>query len=134
YDNIDHAESKDPSTVRYCLGLARLRRDGYVGLYATRYREGRVNTQGLMSAGTKLIINARCAPGGSVRVEVCDNFDEALEPCTFANCDPMTGDSVAHTVTWKGSAEIPVRDWRKLRFALRDAELFSFRFVGSGPE
>ncbi|MFH0964129.1 MAG: hypothetical protein V2A58_08965, partial [Planctomycetota bacterium] len=47
YDNIDHAESKDPSTVRYCLGLARLRRDGYVGLYATRYREGRVNTQGL---------------------------------------------------------------------------------------
>ena len=45
----------------------------------------------------------------------------------------MTGDSVAHTVTWNGRPELPAStresaNWRSLRFFLRDAELYSFRF------
>ena len=45
----------------------------------------------------------------------------------------MSGDSVAHTVTWNGRPELPASaresaNWRSLRFFLRDAELYSFRF------
>ena len=80
-ENLDHPEARDPLNARFGLGLATLRKDGYAGLYANRYREGMVVTRPLISLGTKLVINARCAPGGSVRVEVADRYDEALEPC-----------------------------------------------------
>ncbi|MFH0965918.1 MAG: hypothetical protein V2A58_18115 [Planctomycetota bacterium] len=124
--------------VAYGLGLATLRKDGYAGLYANRQREGTVVTRALISLGTKLVINARCAPGGSIVVEIADRRDEAIAPCTRENCDPFRGDSVAHTVTWKGDALVPAgrerHYWRKVRFFLRDAELFSFRFAEEGEE
>ena len=131
WDNIDHPEAKNASQTRYGLGLAKLRLDGYVGLYANQYRKGHVRTQAMMSRGTELVINAKCAPGGSIRVEVRDNFDNVLAPCAAESCDPFTGDSVAHTMTWKGDPTIPVKDWRRLEFVLDDAELFSFRFAES---
>ena len=90
-------------------------------------------TRPVVSLGTKLDINARCEPGGSVRVEVAGHDDEVIEPCSKERSDPFTGDSVKHTVTWAGDPAIPTTTghgtWRKLRFYLRDAELFSFRFT-----
>ena len=128
-ENMDHPEARDPSLVKYCLAIATLRRDGYASLYANRYREGILETQSLISSGGQLVVNARCNRGGSIRVAVCDQYNQVVEPCTEEGCDPFTGDCVAHTMTWKGSPVIPVRRWRKLRFYLRDAELFSFRFA-----
>ena len=125
--------------VEYGLGVATLRKDGYAGLYANPYREGAVITRPLISLGTKLVINARCAPGGSIRVEIADRKDDVIAPCTKEACDPFTGDDTAHTVTWKGNALTPVPEdarvcWRKIRFFLRDAELFSFRFADEVEE
>jgi hypothetical protein len=137
-ENMDLPEARDPESGTWGLGLATMRRDGYAGLYSTRHREGIVVTRPLISLGTKLEINARCAPGGYVRVEVADHTDEVIEPCSRDSCDPFTGDSVRHTVTWNGEAGIPTTHgrgtWRKLRFFLRDAELFSFRFTDSLEE
>jgi hypothetical protein len=131
-----HPEHNHPELVHHSLGLAKLRRDGFASLDTNRYREGTVVTRALISLGTHLVINARCRPGGSVRVEVADRYDDVIAPCTKANCDPFAGDSVAHTVTWQGSPLIPAaneerRVWRKLRFFLRDAEIFSFHFADS---
>ena len=133
-DALDHPEAKDLSLAKFSLGLATLRKDGYASLYANQYREGVVMTQSMMSSGTKLIINARCGNEGSIRVEVTDPFDQTIEPCSKEHCDVFTGDSVSHTVTWKEDPTIPVRSWRRLRFYLRDAELFSFHFAGSQRE
>jgi hypothetical protein len=130
-DDLDIPEAKDQSLIRYCLGLARLRRDGYVGIYGTKPRPGCLITQSMMSRGTKLVINARCSPGGFIRVEVRDNYGNLIEPFSEENCDPFTSDSVEHTVTWKGKPTIPVRDWRRLAFTIAGAELFSFHFAGS---
>jgi hypothetical protein len=134
-EGIDHPETLDPlgCGAEFALGLASLRKDGYAGLQANKYRQGIIVTRPLISLGSKLSINARCAPGGSIRVEVLNRFGEVLDECTKDNCDPFTGDSTDHTVTWKGDPVIPAGRgqmlyWRKLKIHLRDAELFSFRF------
>lgn len=131
-----HPEHKDSEKIHLSLGLLKMRKDGFVSIDANAYREGTVVTRALVSLGTKLIINGRCRTGGSIRVEVADRYDEIIEPCTKDNCDPFSGDSVNHVITWRGSPEIPAaneerRVWRKLRFFLRNAELFSFRFADS---
>jgi len=136
-EKIDHPEAKNPHDARFCLGLATLRKAGFAGLYANELREGIVVTRYLKNTGKQLIINGRCDRGGSIRVEVVDVHEEVIEPCTKENCDPLTSDSTDHTVTWRGSSPIPRgssterradTDIRKLRFYLRNAELFSFRF------
>lgn len=129
-----HPEHVDPDKVHLSLGLARLRKDGFASLDTNAYREGTVITRALLSLGTKLVINARCRPGGSIRVEVTDRFDDVIEPCARDRCDPFTGDATAHVVTWQGSSDIPAGDderrvWRKLRFFLRDAEIYTFRLA-----
>ena len=135
---MDHHEARDPMGGMWGLGLATMRRDGYAGLYATRHREGIVVTRPLITQGTKLEINAKCAPGGAVRVEVADQYDDVIGSCSVDSCDAFTGDSVKHTVTWSGDPSVPVQQeekagLRKVRFFLRDAEVFSFRFADS-PE
>lgn len=133
-EQLDLPKSDKAENVTYGLGLATLRKDGFAGLYANRLREGIIVTRPLISLGTKLIINAKCAPGGSIRVEIVNRLDEAVGNCTKENCDSFAGDSTSHIVTWQGNPAIPSgRDgrlyWRKIRFFLRDAELFSFRFA-----
>ncbi|MDP7397561.1 MAG: hypothetical protein QF541_11880 [Lentisphaeria bacterium] len=129
-DGIDHPEVHDPSLAEFSLGIARLRQDGYASLYANPYTEGFIITQSMMSEGVTLIINARCAANGHVKVQVQDEFNKPIEPCTKENADPFTGDSTAHTVSWNGDPTIPDRKWRRLVFFLKDAEIFSFRFAG----
>ena len=83
----------------------------------------------LQSAGSVRVI-------GSVRVEIAYNRDEVVGSCSVDRSEAFTGDSVSHTMTWGGDPTIPAGDeesstFRKVRFFLRDAELFSFRFKDS---
>jgi hypothetical protein len=133
-ETIDHPEARNPDGARFCLGLATLRKEGFASLYANSLREGIVVTRPMRTKGDRLIINGRCAKGGSIRVEVANVMDEVVGCCSKGHCDPFTGDAVAHTVSWSGKSSIPAgasedRDVRKLRFFLRDAEIFSFRFA-----
>jgi len=136
-EHLDHPEARHPEGSRYCLGLATLRKEGFASLFANRLREGIVVTRPLESSGTKLVINGKCGAGGSIRVEVADRYDEVVSPCSKANCDPFVGDAVEHTVTWNHDPAIPLdghqgtASVRKLRFFLRNAEIYSFRFVES---
>ena len=134
-EDLDLPDADLPENVAFGLGLAVLRKDGYAGLAANRFREGTLVTRPLISLGTCLEINAKCAPGGSVRVDIADRYDEVIGECSKERNDAFTGDSTAHTVTWQGDPTIPAGQeertyWRRIRFFLRDAELFSFRFTG----
>jgi len=135
-EGIDHPEALDPlgCGAAFGLGLAKLRKDGYAGLYANQYRTGIAITRSLISLGSQLSINARCGPKGSIQVEVLNRDDQILGECTKDNSDPFTGDSADHTMTWNNDATIPAgrgQDlyWRKLKFYLKDAELYSFHFT-----
>jgi hypothetical protein len=134
-EGIDHPEAVDPlgCGARFGLGVAKLRKDGYVGLYANRYRQGIVTSRPLISLGTRLSINAKCGPGGSIQAEVLNRDDRTIGSCKMEASDAFEGDSTSHLMTWQDDPEIPAgrgQDlyWRKVRFHIRNAELFSFHF------
>lgn len=134
-ENIDEPEVRDPDrNVRFGLGVARLRKEGIASLDGSRQRDGYIVTRPVMSDGKRLVINARCRKGGSIRVAVLDLDNRPMGNCSLDASDPFTGDSTCHTVTWGGEPGIPAgpEQWRKMHFLLRDAEFFSFR-LSPGP-
>ena len=115
--------------ARTHLGLARIRVDGWVALEAG-LREGYVETKPVYSEGSKLIINAKCNADGYVAVEVMDNWNNVWPGFTREECDVFDGDSVDHVVSWGGRTEVNGVPWCvKLRFWMRNAELYSFRIA-----
>ena len=138
----DVPEVWDLDSRGYHLGLASMRVDGFVSIGANRLREGLIVTQPFVTAGDRLTINAACRTGGYIKVEVLDAAGSVLPGRGAADCDVFTGDSIAHEVAWKGERSVPRPDrgpaltpqsYRRLRFTLRDAEIYSFR-VHSAPK
>ena len=128
-DTPDVPETRDPSLVQHHLGLAKIRLDGWVSLDAF-VREGYVETKPVWSAGAKLIINGKCNSGGHIMVEVMDNWDNVWDGFSRKECDVFTGDAVNHVVSWQGRTDVnSIPGIVKLRFHLKNAELYSFRIA-----
>ena len=109
------------------LGLATLRADGFVSLDAG-LREGIICTKPFFSTGEKLIINARCGEKGYIDVEMLDPLQDPWAGFTREECDRFIGDEVDHVVTWGGrSAVNTIVGYTRVRFHMKDAELYSFR-------
>ena len=104
------------------------RADGLVALSASG--SGEALTRPLEFTGTKLTLNYKAAPKGSLRVELQDATGKPLPNFTAADCQPLTSDEPTATIRWKNNSDLasladqPLR----LRFILNDADLFSFRF------
>ena len=127
-----------------CMGLAKLRLDGFVSLRAHR-REGCVTTRPFSWPGGRLTVNSRVEGGilwtydqletsdGWVRVEVLDPEGRVVEGLSRSECDPLFADGVAAEVTWSGSQDFDrfAGETIALRFLLRSADLFSFRASGA---
>ena len=129
----------DWDAVGYGLGLARLRRDGFVSLGANPVREGVLVTQPLLSWGDALVVNAACRGHGSLRAEILDEAGAVIPGFAAEDCEPFHGDAVEHVLRWNGRADLrgaagagaaEVPRFRRVRFLLRDAELYSFRLRG----
>ena len=104
------------------------------GIVSVRARQGGLTSRPLTFSGRQLVVNYRCltkgTKGGSLRVELLDAAGDPIDGFTAADCVSLTGDRVAATVAWKGQRGLaglsgtPV----KLRFVLKNADLFSIRF------
>ena len=106
-----------------------LRTDGFVSVRAP-YRGGEFVTRLLRFSGRNLVLNfATSAPGG-IRVEIQDPDGRPIDGYTLADCDEVIGNEIERAVTWKGKRDVgslagkPVR----LRFVMKDADLYSLRF------
>jgi hypothetical protein len=126
---IAKALGADPysSNTRRTVGGLVLREDGYAALRSRH--AGRVLTKQFVFEGDRLRINAN-VQFGHARVEVLDPHHRPYIGFSAADCDPIHGDDIWHTVTWRGNADVralwntPVR----LAIHLVDADLYGFAF------
>ena len=118
----------------YQPGPVRLRRftirvDGFVSVCAP-LSGGELLTRPLVFSGSELVMNYSTSAAGSVQVELQDAQGVPLPGFALADSEVMYGDSLEQPMLWRGTPDLgalagtPVR----LRFVLKDADLFSLRF------
>ena len=107
-----------------------LRMDGFVSVRAP-LSGGELLTKPIVFDGQRLEINFSTSAAGSVAVEIQDADGKPLSNFSLAECHPQFGDELSRSVVWKSGGDVsglagkPVR----LRFVLKDADLYSFRFA-----
>lgn len=117
-----------------------LRTDGFVSIHADG-QQGELVTKSLVFKGKELFLNYSTSASGSLRVEIQDSNGRAFPGFSLEDSPVIFGDEISAPVKWRrvrgetdrnplaSLAGRPVR----LRFVLKDADLYSLRF-GTGPE
>ncbi len=77
-----------------------------------------------------LLLNASTSAAGSIRCEIRDEAGLAIPGFTLAECKPLYGDEIELPLVWKNGADVKALAGRTLtlHFALKDADLFAYRF------
>ncbi|MCA8995722.1 MAG: hypothetical protein KDA80_02015 [Planctomycetaceae bacterium] len=123
------------ATEAYYAGPdSRLRRfiyrvDGFVSMHAGE-EGGEFVTPPLKTAGGQLILNYETREGGSVQVEVQRADGTPVPDYTLSKSNKLTGDKINGAVNWSGkeSVAIPSGEPIRLRFVMKNADLYSLRF------
>ena len=124
---LNHEEPR-PSRERHpeygesSIGVATLRRDGFVSL-AARETPGVLVTESFeWPKGRELHLNADASQG---EISVAGLDEEGREIAGLKSSKPLTGNQLDQIVTWPGGAVAAGRTLR-LRITLRNAEIFSW--------
>jgi len=111
-----------------------IRPDGFVSANAP-YDGGEFVTKPVVFQGRTLFLNYSTSAVGSVRVEIQSMAGTPIPGFELASVKEIYGDELERIVEWSGSTDVsalagtPVR----LRFVMKDADLFSFQFRGGEP-
>ena len=107
-----------------------LRLDGFVSINAP-LSGGQLITKPLQFDGARLSLNFASSAAGDIRVELQDADGKPLPGYELDNCPPLFGDATDRVVTWTGGADVASLAGRtvRLRFVLRDADLYSLKFT-----
>ena len=118
YVNQDYAQST-AHLRRYSMRL-----DGFASVRAP-CEGGELLTKPLSFAGRRLFLNFSTSAAGSIRVKL-----EGPEGGVLAESADVIGNEIEREVRWKGGADPGAWAGRpaRLRFQMKDADLFSFRF------
>jgi hypothetical protein len=106
-----------------------LRTDGFAAVHAG-WEGGEMRTHPLLFSGSRLEINYATSAAGSLRVEIQTADGTPIPGFDLVDCPPIIGDQISRVVAWGGTSDLsalaglPLR----LRFVLREADLFSLRF------
>lgn len=106
-----------------------LRLDGFASLHAP-YKGGEMVTRPLSFEGHKLAINYATSVAGDIRVEIQDANGQPLPGFALKDADHVIGDEVSRVVTWGGKSDVAPLSGKpiRLRFVMRDADVYSLRF------
>jgi hypothetical protein len=110
-----------------------MRLDGFVSLHAPLVG-GELTTRPIVFSGERLELNYSTSAAGSVRVEVQDASGQPLEGFALDDSLELYGDSTAAIAKWKGGPSVASLAGREIRvrFVVKDGDLFSYRFVAAG--
>ncbi len=109
-----------------------LRQDGFVSVHAGG-KAGSLLTKPLVFEGSQLHLNFATSAMGSIQIEIQDAEGKPVKGFAMKDCPEFFGDTIDRTVTWKDNKDMsslagkPVR----LRFEIKDADIFSFQFTDS---
>lgn len=107
-----------------------VRVDGFVSVQAGS-AGGEMLTKPLVFSGAKLQLNFSTSAAGSLQVEIQDAAGTPIKGFTLDECPQMFDDRLDQVVTWEHGGDVshlagkPIR----LRFVLKDADLYSLRFL-----
>jgi hypothetical protein len=95
-----------------------------------RHAGGMVVTRSFTFSGSELRLNFSTSAVGSVGVEIQDEHGEPLCGYALDDMEPVYGDRLDAPVAWSGRRDVAALAGRtvRLRFALKDADVFAFRF------
>lgn len=125
YATESYWHGKGSALRRYTLRL-----DGFVSVNAGM-KGGELITKAFVFQGSELELNFATSAAGGIRVEVQDAAGQPIKGFSLADSEINFGDTVARRLTWKTRSNLgilagtPIR----LRFELKDADLYSYRFV-----
>jgi hypothetical protein len=105
------------------VGLGFLRKNGFVSRDAGE-NEGILHTPLVQLGGGTISVNA--AVRDELRLRITDDDGGAVSGFDWADCAPIRGDSVAHTVRWTGDPARLTAASVRLEFRLRKGELYGF--------
>jgi hypothetical protein len=106
-----------------------LRLDGFASARAD-YDGGEMITRPLKFAGSELLLNFATSAPGSIRVELQDQAGRPIPGFALADCQELIGNEIERAVTWKGgSLAALVGKTVRLRFVMKDADLYAMRFA-----
>jgi len=132
--DFDHGEFVgQPSKEGHAqIGLATLRRDGFVSLEPEGDR-GVLTTRPFLCAGDELLVNAH-ARRGKLVVEALDENGRPQPGFSAADCQPIAQDGLRVRVQWRQRALSALRGHViRLRFVLHgDAALYAFQVAPAG--
>ena len=106
-----------------------LRTDGFASVHAP-FAGGTMLTRPLVFSGRQLVANYSTSSVGSVRVEILDANGRVIPGYSLDECEELIGDEISRKVAWKGKTDLaelagqPLR----LRFAMKDADIYSLQF------
>jgi hypothetical protein len=119
--------------AEWSIGLATIPRDGFVSLESRGGERGEVVTRSLRFSGKRLVVNMQAAGSGrgEIKVEILDPAYFPVMSHTVKDADPLAASGLDNTATWNGNPDLGKLAQRpvKLRFHLKNAKLFSFRFA-----
>ena len=107
-----------------------LRLDGFASVRAP-HSGGELITRPLVFSGAQLELNFATSAAGSLRVEIQDADGKAIPGYGLRESVDIFGSRIAGMATWKRGTDVSPLAGRpvKLRFAMRDADLYSVRFT-----
>ena len=107
-----------------------LRLDGFVSVNAPM-KGGELLTKPVIFKGSSLHVNFSSSAAGSIRVEVIDELSGTpIKGFQAEDCYEIFGDAIDRKVEWKLGSDLTTIQGKavKLRFVLKDADLYAFQF------
>ncbi len=122
--NQDYAQPT-AHTRRYSL-----RTDGFASLHCG-YAGGHAITKPLVFAGRELFLNFSTSAAGGVKVGFEDVDGKPVPGFGLEECVMQIGNELDRKVTWKSGVDVSTLAGKtlRLRFSMKDADIFSFQFV-----
>lgn len=120
-------------STRYTIGIGRCQAGRVSYAQPISSQSGQLTTDPILLEHPTLLVNATIGQGGELRIALLNEAGETISGFTEEDAVPIGGDSLAAPVRWHEQSlskllGTPVR----LRFTIRNAKLYSYRFANEG--